>query len=416
MRHQLWSVTVALASALACWSCGDSTSPPAQLSLSAASRSVSIGEDSLDVMADSVEVRVSGPGSGTTSWVVTHGGASWLTLVTTGGTGSGVLRWERDPGPLTAGTYVDTITVSAPGSTGGIAKLVDTLVVRAVPAQFISVRRAWRPGERDSVVAFVLRTRVWGEWSDLAPLALAGWDSTSDIVPNPLYHPAAGAAGPSLAPQWSSGWSSLGMDIRIVFDSTPDVVGVEKDSLDWVMTFWWNPSEAAWKGYVVKATTDTVWAQNPASGSTIDTITFDDTYGKSGLAGGEGRLRVDSATYWEAYSGKYWLTYNSGFGALQVISSGPYTGGNFQTGGSFGGRLLSVSMPREWGNTAPTTQSINWDFRTARINAQRIWCYFTPVTPPTGYSSCTGSAYARIIALARAGRALETLSGSTGRR
>jgi len=396
-------VTAVLASVLACWSCGDSTSPPAPLSLSAASRSVSIAEDSLDVMVDSVTVRVSGPQSGTTPWVATHGGSSWLSLVTTSGSGSGVLRWERDPGPLTAGTYVDTITVSAQGGAGGTARLVDTLVVLAVPAQFVSVRRAWRPGERDSVIAFVVRTGAWGEWSDLAPIALSGSDSTSDIVPNPLWHPSARMAGPSQAAQWSSGWSSLGLDVRIVFDSIP-LGAVELDSLDWVRTFWWNPSEAGWRGFVVKATTKATWNQNPSAGSTLNTTAFDASDGKSGQGGGEYRLLVDSVTYWEASGGQYWLTYNAGYGALQVIPDGDYQGGNIQTGGFFGGRLLAVTMPRQSGNTEPGTQTINWDFRTARISAERVFCYFAPVTPPTGYSSCTGSAFARIVALARSGR------------
>ena len=64
--------------------------------------------------------------------------------------------------------------------------------------------------------------------------------------------------------------------------------------------------------------------------------------------------------------------------------------------------------------TAPhreTTLTVDYNFGARPITANRIFCYFTPVPVPTGYTQCTGSAFARIIALARAGRAMETLSG-----
>jgi hypothetical protein len=420
MRHTLRIGAAAVVAAVAFWSCKDSTtSPAASLSLSAASRAVTIGEDSVGVLADSVTVTAAGTGAAPRAWTASHGGASWLTLLTTSGTGSGVLRWERDAGPLFAGTYVDTITVTETGAAVASVRLVDTLVVRAVPSQYISVRRAWRPGERDSAIAFVVGTRAWDEWSELAPLVMPGWDSTTEIVLNPLWRPLARLSGPVLAPLWgTTGWSTLGLDIRIVFDSIPGGT-VQKDSLDWVRTFWYRTSEQGWKGFVVKATTSATWNASPASGSTLNTTAFDASGGKTGLAGGEARLRVDSATYWQANSGTYFLSYNGGYGATIYSFSGatdPYKGGNYLTGGFFGGRLQSVKMPRQSGNTLPTTYTIDWDFRTVRINAQRIFCYFTPVPPPVNYTSCTGPAFARIVALARAGRAAEAMMGPRGGR
>jgi len=40
-----------------------------------------------------------------------------------------------------------------------------------------------------------------------------------------------------------------------------------------------------------------------------------------------------------------------------------------------------------------------------------MFCYFAPVTPPTGYTQCTGQAFANIIAAARAGWTRGTVSG-----
>lgn len=395
---------VALSGVLAGLGCRDSTSPALTLTLSAAGRAVSFREDSLQATTDSVGVGITGANAGTTGWVATHGGGSWLTLTSASGIGNGTVRWTRDTTGLIGGTYVDTITVTLQVPGGGSAQLVDSLIIREVPAQYISVRRAWRPGERDSAAQYIVRTRAWGEYSDIAPLALAAWDSATDVIQNPAWHPtAARAPGVHPAAQFASGWGSAGIDIRIVFDSLPDVAGVQKDSLDWVMTFWWNPADSTWKGYVVRATTAATFSYQ-----TLNTTAFDAAGGKSGQGGGEARLA--SGTYWEAILGQYRITSNSNYGALQTITSGPFLGGNVQFG-LMGGRLNSVTMLRITGTDLPLTQTINYNFGATPIGSQRMFCYFAPVTPPGGYTQCTGAAFARLVALARAGRAMEAFSG-----
>jgi hypothetical protein len=271
------------------------------------------------------------------------------------------------------------------------------------PAQYISVRRAWQPGERDSTAAYVLRARAWDEYSDLAPQAFAVWDSTTDIVLNPAWSPAASAlpgtpAPPALAPaapQFEAGWGSMGMDILIVFDSVPGGT-VQRDSLYWIATRWWNPADSTWKGWIVRATTA------PTFGWVfVSTTGFDGSGGHTGAGGGEARLA--SGTYWEANFGLYRITQNDSYGARQRIPAGPFLGGNVEFG-LIGGQLWFVSMPRITGADTPATESVNWDFRAAPINAQRIRCYFPPITPPAGYDACTGQAFARIVAAAQAGR------------
>lgn len=403
MRHRTWIGAVALAGTLPAWGCRDSTSLPLTLTLSESRRAVSFREDSLQATTDSVTVAITGANAGTTGWVATHGGGSWLTLTSASGTGSGVVRWARDTTGLIGGTYVDTITVTLQTPGGAAARLVDSLIIREVPAQYISVRRAWRPGERDSAAQYIVRTRAWGEYSDLAPLAFAAWDSTTDIIQNPAWQPVAPrASGVQPAAQFASGWGSVGIDIRIVFDSIPGLP-VQKDSLDWVMTFWWNPADSTWKGYVARATTAATFGYQ-----TLNTTAFDASGGKSGQGGGEARLA--SSTYWEANGGQYRITSNSNYGSRQTITSGPFLGGNVQFG-LMGGRLNNVTMPRITGTDLPTTQTINYNFGSTPIGSQRMFCYFTPVTPPSGYTQCTGVAFARLVALARAGRAMEALSG-----
>jgi hypothetical protein len=77
---------------------------------------------------DSARVITGGDGGATAQWTASVGPDSWLNLITSGGTGTGVLRWARDPGTLLQGTYVDTITVES--SNGGLAHFVDTFILR----------------------------------------------------------------------------------------------------------------------------------------------------------------------------------------------------------------------------------------------------------------------------------------------
>jgi subtilisin len=103
------------------------TPAPLALALSPTSRRVQVAEGSTAVVADSANVILSGENSGGTVWTASKRRA-WTTLTTAAGTGSGRLRWTRNPTGLAAGTWVDTITVSA-GTLS--ARVVDTLIVAA---------------------------------------------------------------------------------------------------------------------------------------------------------------------------------------------------------------------------------------------------------------------------------------------
>ncbi len=88
--------------------------------------------------SDSAAVLLTGTNAATATWNATHGSAAWLTLGTSGGTGSGRVTWTRSPAGLTAGIYVDTITVAAPGAVDSPWRLVDSLVVQGTLALDVS--------------------------------------------------------------------------------------------------------------------------------------------------------------------------------------------------------------------------------------------------------------------------------------
>ncbi len=397
------AVAAAFAAALGAACVQDSTVPATFLSVSAASRSVSLREDSLAVRTDSTLVLLASSLAGK-PWTAAHGAAGWLTLTTAGGTGTAPLRWSVDPTALWSGTWVDTITVTVTGVAGAVARVVDSVTVRDAPSQYITVQRPWRPGERDSVAAFIVRTGALGAFSDVAAQAVAQEATTVDVVPNPAWRPAgAPAGGVQLAPLFQSGWSGRGLDILVVFDSLPDnpanpaSLGIQRDSLDWVSVRWWNPADSTWKGWLIRGTTDSVFPGDKA----VNTTAFDASGLHSGVGGGESRLAT--GTYWEANAGKYRVGLNGNYGPYDTILSGPYTGGDFAVGQQ-AGRLNNMVLSRMLGTDTPATQTFSWDYSGTPIPSWRIRCYFAPVPPAPGFHQCRGSAVAALVRAAREGR------------
>jgi len=134
------------------------------LAVSARSDSALVGDTV--IRADSVSLQIFGTDSLTGAWTVGHGsGANWIRLLTLSGQGSGTVRWERDPRGLPVGIYLDTLTVSLPGSVTSTPSLVDSFFV--LPPLSLTVI----PGtQRDSVPQGSTATRA-----ALATLTLAGY-------------------------------------------------------------------------------------------------------------------------------------------------------------------------------------------------------------------------------------------------
>jgi len=110
------------------------TAQPLALAVVPASRSASVQAGGTAPVADSAAVTLTGAGSTSTTWTAAHSAqAGWLSITTAAGTGSGTLRWSRDPTGLAPGTYVDTLTVTAAGATGSPARVIDTLTITQAP-------------------------------------------------------------------------------------------------------------------------------------------------------------------------------------------------------------------------------------------------------------------------------------------
>ena len=283
--------------------------------------------------------------------------------------------------------------------------------------QYITVRRAWRPGERDSLAAYIVAHRSWsfpyvGDVSDMAPAALAAWDSTTDVIVNPLWRPTASAVGFG-GFQYDATFTTIGMDIWIVFDNQPDVAGIQRDSLPWKMFLWSKGTEQTWKGFVIAATT----ANQFTPYRTIKTVDFNNAGAHSGQAAGEFRQSTTPGSYWEGDNGGFRLTFNGGYptsgNIWDTAQSGVWTGGN-RSYGLMSGNVKNLSMPQSEGPLPWTDQyfSATW----TNVNATKVRCYFPPITPPSPFTSCTGSGFSRIVANARARRAaVDAALGGSGR-
>ena len=369
---------------LAAAACHENTSPSQlTLAVSPAAHSLGIHQDSVSgLIVDTAQVSLRGPGAASARWTATHGAADWLTLVTAAGASGGAVRWVIDPTQLVPGTYVDTIAVTTAGAPRAV--IIDSVTVRGTPAEFITVRRPWLPGEQLATILAAQANHTpipyVGDISDLAQ-DMYGGDSVTVVVPNPLYQ-AAPRGGPQLAPRFSNGWAALGLDLSI-----QDRTSTPWDTLSWLGVMWWNPLDSTWKGWTIAATTATTFALR-----TVSTSAFDASGGSTGAGGGEAQL--STGTYWEASGGQVQISRNNNCGGTTTIASGVWKGGTTQTC-RFGGRLVNLSMPRKTGTTSPATQTVNFDFRTATVTGTRITCVFR--------SPCTGSG--AVVARLKATRA-----------
>jgi len=80
-------------------------------------------------LPDSAQLLLDGGNDLVTAWTLTHSAASWLSLGTSGGTGTRFVSWTRSAHDLKPGTYTDTIRVVTANADSAL--LVDTFIVQA---------------------------------------------------------------------------------------------------------------------------------------------------------------------------------------------------------------------------------------------------------------------------------------------
>jgi len=95
---------------------------------------VMVEDGATTIVGDSAHVLVSGSGAGAANWSATSGSASWLSLTTAAGTGTGVVSWEIDATGVPIGTYIDTITVTIAGAIDSPTRIIDSLQVAGFTA------------------------------------------------------------------------------------------------------------------------------------------------------------------------------------------------------------------------------------------------------------------------------------------
>lgn len=286
------------------------------------------------------------------------------------------------------------------------AGCIDDTNLADPPAEFISARRAWAPGERDSAIARVMREGGLGLFSDLAPAIFTDPDSYTTIVENPQFRsvsPLEFDLRGTRSPEFATNWMIAGVDVRI-FDSTQ----TPADLTIWRGIFWSktsppapSPSEPTWKGFIFGAGSA---GNNVLPTTAVVTTTFDNNAGDVGAGGGESRLVSSVYNYWQAEGlrGTNTVQITGGsYGAPTTITSGPFTGGSQATGG-MQGRVRDVRMFKQLPTPSLTDSvRVDFDFRGFPIQAVRMICVYR-----VGSTQCSSAAQA-ILAAQRQGRLAE---------
>ena len=246
------------------------------------------------------------------------------------------------------------------------------------PTEFIVQRRAWLPGERDSLIARIIATRglnipYVGDVSDNAGSFFRA-DSMDEIVANPAYVPAARTSpfGPTFSLHGvrvpGTGWTSSALDIHIVNADQGN------DTFDWLGVFWFNQTETDWMGFILAATANATLPQTQ-----VNTTAFDAAEARSGVGGGEGR--ASTGTVWTANGtgspNRFRVTASAGVGAATTVTTGPYLGGTQQSM-NMTMNIAGVGMTRVLGSGTPLTQTASLS---GTITGTKFDCLFpTPCT------------------------------------
>lgn len=244
------------------------------------------------------------------------------------------------------------------------------------PSEYVAVRRAWAPGERDSLIARIVNGRLYtfpyvGDISDMAPQLYADTDSVTVLVANPAFSMRSARTGDGAAiMMFSPTWNFVGLKITTInTDPVPD------DTTFWHMVIWSDPADAGNHGFAIAFSRTNTFTIFP-----INTPNFDAAFGRAGAAAGE--FHQATATYWQdnAGSGRYLVTAQNYPGAFGPITTGPYLGGQSRAGTQFG-RVRNSAFVRLAGTENPANFTVDFDYRGAGLPATEIQCTFpTPCT------------------------------------
>lgn len=248
------------------------------------------------------------------------------------------------------------------------------------PQQFVIVRRAWAPGERQATIDQVKTTGALAFASFYASTIFADPDSVSVMMPNPAWTPPDPHLTTPLAfhmNRFTTGWIIAGTRIESYnADQTPP------DTVVWTGLFFYDPADTDDRGYVIRGGVSTTF-----SNVNVNTTAFEASGNKTGAGGGELRVLNADTSEWSA-GGPVIPNINTldvsaqVYGALSSIGSGPWLGGQEATG-TIQGRAKRIKFTRVSGTQLPLDFEVDLDFR-GGIQSMRIVCNFP--------NPCTSSA------------------------
>jgi hypothetical protein len=249
-------------------------------------------------------------------------------------------------------------------------------------AEFETRKRAWLPGERDSVIQRIVTNREWvfpyaGDISDLAPQVYADPDSYVVMVPNPAFAATARRSGLPEVRLFDGTFTVQGIDLLLV-----NATSVPRDSTHWIGVLWYNGTEPTWKGFILAARPGTA---TTVPQTNIRTGNFDAGGGKSGAGGGE--YRLTTLQYWEANGSanpppntNSITISSSSYGAAQTVTTGPFLGGTTQSGTMLG-RIRTTVLTLTLGSPPPSLDTVDVNFSVTAIPSVKLVCDFpTPCT------------------------------------
>lgn len=250
------------------------------------------------------------------------------------------------------------------------------------PLPFITVKRAWKPGERQALIDSIVSKHSYsfpyaGDISDLAPQIYADTDSVIVMIANPAYTGAPQVMGPVISPapgavtgtQFSATWNFVFVKITTINTDT-----VPADSTFWHMVIWSDPSNSGNYGFVIGFSRTNTFSFNQ-----INATNFDANAGKSGAGAGE--FHATTGTLWEdkGSAGKFSSSSEVFPGAFTTVTTGPYLGGQSRAGTAYG-KVSNSTFTRipctGCGTEAPSSFSVAFDYSLAGLPATEILCVF----------------------------------------
>jgi hypothetical protein len=238
-------------------------------------------------------------------------------------------------------------------------------------ADFYADSRAWRSGERDSLIDFIVDGR-WldglpfvGNLSDLAPLIYQDPDSQVAFVPNPDAQIPFNGPGDPLSRPVAPDWRFFAVKLTYIDDRFSPA-----DSFIWHAIVWANPASYTQHGVaIVSARTDT-FTVGP-----FDLAAFAAVDGAQGTGAIEIHRNTGAEWQDDRFSGRFSVTGQVYPGQFDTLPAGPIRGALVRAGRQYG-RIQSARLRRSAGSESPRLLLMSLDWRVTGLPSVEVVCRF----------------------------------------